>query len=332
MQRGAPCTPNDLPKVAVLLATYNGSQFIETQIRSLGENATPFTLHWLDDHSTDDTREIVRRAAQSAGVELSEWHQPQHLGVPSSFFQLMECVEADIYLFCDQDDIWQPGKIDATVASLLPDVTSPVLCFAESLLFNNDTSEVVRPLSDLVGKARFGNALKRPATFGMFSPAIAPGHNQGFTRPVREMFLKHKAIARAHAFCHDFWLYDITIATGTVRLLSEVPTVLWRQHASNVSHGSKDSCVIRQKWRKYQLIRQLVSRHARGFILAAPTLTPSPTLNRLCELARLASTIDQRQTAIEIGRLIYRDVTPPILSSRVWLFLACLCTDAPTRP
>src|ERR1700729_1913701 len=92
--------------VAILLATYNGAKFVETQILSLKENRTPFTIHWIDDHSTDDTRLIVRECARSAGIPVKEWHIELHLGVPGVFFELLERAEADIYLFCDQDDIW----------------------------------------------------------------------------------------------------------------------------------------------------------------------------------------------------------------------------------
>src|SRR5207249_3722411 len=116
--RGNSVNTQQHPKVALLLATYNGARFVEPQIRSLKENSVPFTLHWIDDHSTDDTRDAVRASALDSRIDFVEWHQPQHKGYPGAFFQLLECVDADIYLFCDQDDIWQPGKIDATVANL----------------------------------------------------------------------------------------------------------------------------------------------------------------------------------------------------------------------
>jgi len=156
--------------VAVLLATYNGARFLEPQIRSLKENAVPFTLHWLDDHSNDDTREALRALTRSVGIELHEWHQPQHLGVPGAFFQLLECVDADFYLFCDQDDIWQPGKIDTTVANLFPDIDSPVICCSDPFVFDDRQPEVLHRLSDLIG-ARPPIALQETR---MFMPIVGP--------------------------------------------------------------------------------------------------------------------------------------------------------------
>ena len=61
------------PKVAVLLATFNGGPFVDEQIRSLAANNTPFTLHWLDDHSTDNTREIVRAASSYDHVAMRSY-------------------------------------------------------------------------------------------------------------------------------------------------------------------------------------------------------------------------------------------------------------------
>lgn len=318
-------------RVAVLLATYNGARFIEQQVRSLAKNRTSFALHWVDDHSTDNTREIARATAQSENIELNEYHQPQHLGIPHTFFQLLECVEADIYLFCDQDDIWQPGKIDATVANLLPETASPVLCYSDTLRYHEDQPDMCRPMSVVWGKARFAAALQRPPIFGMFSPAVAIGHTQGFTRPLREMFLSHKSIARSYAWMHDIWIYDLAIATGAVRMFSTEPTVLWRQHGNSFNSGFGGPGrlgTIKKSWGRVQMFRQKVSRHAQGFILSAPTLPPSRNLDRLLELAKRVSHLDRRQPPADLVRLVNLGATPASLQARRWYYAACLCSDA----
>jgi len=262
-------------RVAILIATYNGARFIEPQIRSLKENSTPFTLHWLDDHSTDNTCEAVRAAALLSDIELHEWHQPDRQGVPGTFFQLLECVDADIYLFCDQDDIWQPGKIDATVANLLPDLASPVLCFSDPLMFYNDEPTVFHRLS-VVMDIRAPAALQ--ASRALMSTPVA-GQTVGITRPLRQLYLKHKDVARAHAFMHSWWLYLIALASGTVRMLSDVPTTLYRRHTSNQTaayypRSRRGIDHIIRMWRQQNPLRLGMSRQAEGFILASPTMPP----------------------------------------------------------
>ncbi len=313
------------PQVAVLLATYNGARFVGAQINSLVDNRVSFTLHWLDDHSSDNTREIVRSSARYSGIPLTEWHQPQHVGLPGSFFRLLECVESDIYLFCDQDDIWQPGKIDATVSNLAIDIASPVLCFSNSVLFRDDPTKPSSSLFDAVGKERVSKALRPDPMFDMFTHAVA-AHTQGFTRPVREMFLKHKNIAYAYAFMHDWWINDITIASGTVRTFSVSPTVLYRQHGDSFCRSIRDTKQrgIVKRWRITQFWRRTVARHARGFVLASETLPAGANKTRLIELAKLIGTIDQRQTLVSLLRLAHRGAIPLSLTFRSLVVLDSL--------
>jgi len=314
-------------RVAVLLPTYNGTRYIEPQIKSLKENATPFTLHWLDDHSTDNTREIVRAAARTSRIDLREWHQPQHQGHPGAFFQLLECVDADIYLFCDQDDIWERGKIDATVANLIPDVGTAALCFSQSLIFRDDQPGVLQGVFEFMG-ARIDVGLQESRLF-TFNPA--QGNTVGFTRPLRDLFLSHKDIARTYAPTHDWWMYLIAVASGKFRMLSEVPTVLYRLHASNtvgVYFGWKGLTHIARKWRLQQANRRWSSRMAQGFCRASVTLPPGPKLDRLLALARVVATLDRRQSPAALVRLALRGALPPGRALSVWLAAACLWSDA----
>jgi glycosyltransferase involved in cell wall biosynthesis len=315
--------------VAILLATYNGARFIEPQIRSLNNNTTPFTVHWLDDHSSDNTREVLRAAVLSLGIDLCEWHHPQRQGWQGAFLQLLERVDADIYLFCDQDDIWQPGKIDATVANLLPEVASPILCFSDPLMFNNDEPEVLRHLSDVVDAK--GPAFLQESRAFIFTPAL--GHTIGFTRPLREIFLRHKDIARAYAVGHDWWMYLLAIASGTSRILSNVPTTLWRQHGNNVTAaGYKRSRkgVGRFLFNReaQRTTRRVLSRQAQGFVLASTTLPPGPQLDRIVALARLVATLDRRQSPAELVRLVHRGAMWPNRRVALWLAAVWLCCDA----
>lgn len=315
-------------RVAVLLATYNGAPYIGQQLESLAQNATRFTLHWLDDHSTDDTRTKVRERAWSLGIELKEWHQPDRQRLPGAFFQLLESVEADIYFFCDQDDIWQAGKIDTAVAELAADLSSPVLGFSDSLMFYDDAPDVVRRVSEVFGsKPRAAIEESR-----VFMTVIAPGHTQCFTRPLREAYVTHKDIARAYARNHDAWMYLIASAVGSVRMLPDTPTALYRQHDANVTagllRGGRRLNRRALSWKQYQALRPRVARHAQGFVLAAPTLAPSERVERLLAQARQVATLDRRQSAASLLRLASAGALWPNRRWALGFAAACLWSDA----
>ena len=315
--------------VAILLATHNGARFIDRQIRSLAENFVRFTLHWIDDHSTDNTRELVRSLVLENGIALCEWHDSRRHGVPGAFFHLLTCVHADIYLFCDQDDIWQAGKIDATAATLTPLVSVPVLCFSNAWMFRNDEPDRLYRLSEVVGVA-VEDALQESR---LFMAVLPHGHTQGFTRALRDIFVEHEAIARTHAIMHDLWMYDIAVAAGEARYLSEAPTTLYRTHGRNCgdafnSWRGDGIGRISMTWSQHQTLRRALALHATGFTLAAPTLPAGPKLDRLLEVARLVSTLHRRQSPTELVRLVRRGVVWPNTRLAAGLSVACLCSDA----
>jgi glycosyltransferase involved in cell wall biosynthesis len=290
--------------VAILLATYNSGAFIDEQIRSLQENSAKFSVHWLDDHSTDNTRGIVYDLAARLGLHLVTWHQPQRFGVPGVFFKLLECATADIYLFCDHDDIWQAGKIDAAVANLLPDIARPALCYSEPLVFHDGDSKNLRGYYDLRG-VRPAAAQTSSRAFTL-NPAV--GNTVGFTRPLRELYLLHKDIARTHAAMHDWWMYLLALTTGDSRMLIDVPTTLYRQHRNNVLGigFGKNKLSVSRVWRKLQHNRRLVARQAAGFVLAADSMKLSPAIEKMTATARLIQLLDRRQTPANVFNLLWR--------------------------
>jgi glycosyltransferase involved in cell wall biosynthesis len=315
--------------IAVLLATYNGERFVKEQIKSLKANDAHFTLHWLDDQSTDSTRKIVRETSRSEGINLKEWHRQERQGVPGAFFQLLECVDADIYLFCDQDDVWQPGKIDAVVDELLPNITSPILCFSDPLLFRDHEPRAFYRLSH-VCRINFRSALRESR---LFMAGVAPGHSQGFTRALRDIFISHKSIAREYAYMHDEWMYNIAEASGMVRVCPSAPTTLYRWHSHNVSGGfntwkGSGKGYIALTKSQHQQWRRLLSRSAKGFVLASSTLSPTARLDRLLKIARMVSAIDRRQSVYEIAYLAFVGAFWPNKRLAIGLAATCLFSDA----
>jgi rhamnosyltransferase len=314
--------------VAILLATYNGARYLNAQLSSLTQNETPFVLHWLDDHSTDGTRVLVEEFALRSSIPLRRWHQPERLGVPATFFKLLECAKADVYLFCDQDDIWQPGKIDATVAALKSDVETPVLCFSDALMFNDGNPEERRRITEAFG-LWMPKVLEASRAF-MCIPAA--GHTYGFSRPLRDLFIQHKDIAREYACMHDAWMYDIAVAAGVTRFLTSAPTTLYRIHGNNVSgpyfQRRKPVSAFMSHWRQHQRLRRMCARHAKGFVLAANTLPSGPNVQRQLGFAQLVAHMDKRQSLASVFRLLRSNVMCPKRSQMALLSVLCLFSSA----
>lgn len=102
-----------MPKISVLMTTYNGGKYVRKQLESLyRQTRKPDEVVICDDRSTDSTCEIIQRFIKENAV--SNWKlyiNKENLGWKNNFFQGASKVEGDIIFFSDQDDIWHADKI-----------------------------------------------------------------------------------------------------------------------------------------------------------------------------------------------------------------------------
>jgi glycosyltransferase involved in cell wall biosynthesis len=95
------------PVVTVLMATRNGSQFIEQAIRSvLRQTYTTFEFLIIDDASSDTTRELISATADTRMRLLSN---PQRLGLTRSLNRGLAAARGAYIARIDDDDVW-PDK------------------------------------------------------------------------------------------------------------------------------------------------------------------------------------------------------------------------------
>ncbi len=108
------------PTVAVLMATYNGERYVAEQIQSILRQTYPaWTLFVRDDGSQDGTAGIVEQFALQHSTRIRVVpNQEGRLGVDKNFSTLLGAAEAEYYMFCDQDDVWLPNKIENTLACM----------------------------------------------------------------------------------------------------------------------------------------------------------------------------------------------------------------------
>jgi glycosyltransferase involved in cell wall biosynthesis len=102
-------------KTAVLMATYNGADFIKEQLDSIRMQTEPPTYVIMrDDCSTDNTVETVEEYISK--YQLKGWsivRNGKNSGWRSNFRQLLlDCLLLDVetIFFSDQDDVWKLDK------------------------------------------------------------------------------------------------------------------------------------------------------------------------------------------------------------------------------
>lgn len=131
--------------VDILMATYNGEKFIETQICSiLAQTCKDWTLYIHDDGSYDDTAAIIRKYAALDKRIIFIEDGVTKLGPGGNFMHLLQFSHAPYICFCDQDDCWFENKLQTLYdcIALEPDAL-PVLVYSNAYTWFPEKKEPV---------------------------------------------------------------------------------------------------------------------------------------------------------------------------------------------
>ncbi len=239
---------NNNYKIAVLLATYNGGKYIWEQLESLfQQSCKQFHLYVRDDGSSDDTMKIVEEFRQKNPDKITILEDSQkHRGAAKSFMYLLENVDSEYYMFCDQDDIWLPEKIEKTFARMkeveaadagkTAQVSGTAIMGGTAeknvpVLVATDLRVVDEQLSPI--KASFNEDLKidvfRKHPELICVRHVVTGCTMMFNRAAKLAALPMSP----RATMHDEWVALCVHFKGGVISILDDSTILYRQHTSN---------------------------------------------------------------------------------------------------
>lgn len=228
--------PN-IHEVDILISTYNGGAYLADLLASLlAQSFTDWRLIARDDGSSDDTVEILREFAKAHRDKvLLVKDTRKRLGPCQSFALLLEKSKAGYSMFCDQDDVWLPEKIDVTLKAM-KGLEERYKGFP--LLVHTDMKVVDRGLK-LIARSfwRFQHlapAMKRFNNLLVFNNVT--GCTMMINAKLRDMALP---VPRA-AILHDWWIAIVASAFGRIEYV-KTPTVLYRQHGANETGAVKYS-------------------------------------------------------------------------------------------
>jgi len=115
--------------VSVVMATYNGEEYIREQIESIVAQTYPiYELIIQDDCSTDSTVAICREYAERYPF-IRVFVNESNKGFNDNFKTVALRATGDLVAVSDQDDIWFPEKIEKQVAA----IADYTMCYSQHL-------------------------------------------------------------------------------------------------------------------------------------------------------------------------------------------------------
>lgn len=216
------------PRVSVVLATFNGAAFLPAQLESLlRQTLPPCELIISDDGSTDDTLLIAESVRQEAPFPVRIVRNPKQLGYGENFLTAARLAEGDFISFCDQDDIWDPRKLEVA-ATALQSTGAQLHVHAARIIDSNGA---------ILGQ--FDQGIARAALIG--PRELAPwGVFYGFSMTFRRELLAlipdtergGHTFEFSGALSHDLWVYFLAWSLGSTVTDTQL-LASYRRHGNN---------------------------------------------------------------------------------------------------
>lgn len=214
------------PKVAVLLAAFNGMQWIEEQLASiLGQSGVDVSVYISIDASADGTEAWCAAYASRHPSVFVLPPAGSFGGASRNFFRLIRDVAIENYdfvAFADQDDIWYPDKLERAVREI------------RSRAVDAYSSNVVAFWPD--GRTHLLDKAQRQTSWDFLFEAAGPGCTYVLSRPF-VIALRTAMLADwqelQQVSLHDWYCYAFARSRGFKWFIDYRPSMSYRQHERN---------------------------------------------------------------------------------------------------
>lgn len=274
--------------VDILLPTYNGAPFLATLLESLvQQTTTDFRILTYDDASTDDSEKIIDSFSKKLHIERIPNSAQVNSGARESFHRLMHHATSSCVMFCDQDDIWKPSKIERGLTALRNAQSRygaiPILIFSDLEIIDANNTCIANSFITYSGV----NTACLPDPYYLIFRNPAPG----CSIIVNNMLIKATVPIDKKAIMHDWWMVIDAALGGKIIFLDEV-LVSYRVHDKNALGTKPD--------RPLPVLLSLFS---------------------MIQFSKLSMVLSRQNKAIEQGRAVFQKNAIRFSETRYWISL-----------
>jgi glycosyltransferase involved in cell wall biosynthesis len=212
--------------IDILMSTYCGARHLGEQIESLlGQTCADWRLLVRDDGSTDGTVGLLRVLVESHPGRIRLLEAGENVGPRGSFGLVAAQSTADYAMFCDQDDVWLPGKVTRSLSRIremeeLHGRDTPILVFTDMVVVDEGRNLVADSFWRYCHLDPGATSLNR-----LLLVNVAAGCSMILNRSLLRLALPFPP----DAVMHDYWCILVASAIGKISYLTE-GTVMYRQH------------------------------------------------------------------------------------------------------
>lgn len=263
----APTCASEGNRVAILLCTFNGERHLQAQLDSIAAQTHGNWALWIsDDGSQDGTLAQVHRfKAQHPALSVHVVNGPRQ-GFAANYMSLVQHneIQADFYAFADQDDIWLPQRLEASVQGLLPCHAGPALYCART--------QYIDIADQAVGES---HAPPAQCTFARaLAQNVCAGNTMLFNNAARDLM---RRVPAPTVVAHDWLAYLLVTAAGGEVVFDPRIFVQYRQHRGNAMGENRSLAARWHRLKRLYLgdLRQWTHLNLAALAHVHSALTPS---------------------------------------------------------
>lgn len=229
--------------ISICMATYNGERYIKEQIDSiLPQLEETDEIIISDDGSTDKTIEIVQSFSDPR-VQI-HFNSGKH-GYVGNFENALRLSSGDMIFLSDQDDIWEPNKIEVCVKAL-----------QDADLIIHD-AQLVDGQGKSLGKTYYSVMHHRTGFWSNLIETRYLGCCMAFNRRTLSYVLPFPTYRRGH----DYWIGCAAAMKYKVKFIPDV-LIKYRRHGHNASPSSEKSnnSIPKKVFKRVNMLYELLLR------------------------------------------------------------------------
>ncbi len=225
--------------VTVLMATYQGKEYLEQQLDTILAQTVPVKILISDDGSDDGTREMLEDYAGWYPEQVFLRHRTEHDGdAAGNFFWLMQEAlkdeENEYILFSDQDDVWENNKVNVLLHRMKVlekglGTQCPILLYSDMEVVDEDLYEI---------SPSFAAYTHQDPDRTSFAELLVENQVTGGASMINRALLE-KCAKKPEVCCmHDWWIALTASCFGVIEFMPRALSK-YRQHGGNVL-GARD--------------------------------------------------------------------------------------------
>lgn len=220
-------------RLSVALCTWEGSAYLQQQLRSIGaQTRLPDEVVVCDDGSTDDSVAIVERFAACAPFPVTVSVNSRRLGVTGNYARAIARCTGDVIVLGDQDDVWLPHRLHR-LASRFEEDPETMLAFSDAHLTDARGRRTGQRLWQMVGFDVAEQQRLRKEPFGqLMGRSIVSGCTLAFRATGRALLspFPNERTDSTVRVLHDRWISLVLSPVFRVAVVSE-PLIEYRLHS-----------------------------------------------------------------------------------------------------